>query len=439
MDMLQTTCYRAIIASGLVVFSAGSVHSQDYQVSRLEADARRTGLRVLNGDHLTLVTDRPTRKDDGIRELPVVFDQAFDAWCNHFNMDPEKHSHWKAFGCLIVERERFREVGLLPENIPDFSNGFCDRNRFWIIDQSNPNYRRHLMLHEGVHAFTISLRQLDTPAWYTEGLAEMLATHRLEKALPPHFIATPIPVRASDVEQLGRIEEIQRLRATKRMPSIQQIFSLHGSAHGKLSLYASTWATVAMLSLHPRYSKMFSILERGSLDQSFTNRLTTSPAWDFADAIRDFDAFTDDIDYGYDFRRSAVDWTPGTALQDGRHVEVLAGRGWQNSGIQLQPTNLYSMHAQGRVLLGHADAGPLESEPQGISLAWHRRWPVGRLLAAQWAQGNDGDRPRFVVLSEGTNGEIRPLVEGPLFLKVNESPGQLADSTGRYGVHIKAQ
>lgn len=437
--MLQITYYRVFVTVSFGVLLVAPIYAQDYPVSQLEADARRAGLRVLNGTHLTLVTDRPSRTDDGIPELPAVFDQAFNVWCNHFNIAPEKYSGWKAFGCLVVERERFREAGLLPDDIPDFSNGFCDRNRFWIMDQSNPNYRRHLMLHEGVHAFTICLKELNAPAWYTEGIAEMLATHRLEESPFPHFVSTPIPARASDVEQLGRIEEIQRLHRTNRMPSIAQVFAMRGSAHGKLSLYASTWATVAMLSLHPRYSKEFSSLERGSLDQSFTTRLTTSPTWNSAEATRDFDAFTDEIDYGYDFQRSAVDWDPGTVLHTGRHIEVRADQGWQNSGIRLQPAKRYVIHAGGRVLIGHSQAGPLESEPQGISLSWHRRWPIGRLLAAQWTQDSDGSRPRFVLVSEGIGGNIKPLVEGPLFFKVNESPGQLADNAGSYEVHVQPQ
>ena len=63
------------------------------------------------------------------------------------------------------------------------------------------------MLHEGVHAFTATLLKMSAPTWYTEGIAEWLATHRLTKEKKA-FEHTPIPSLPDDVEQLGRIEMI---------------------------------------------------------------------------------------------------------------------------------------------------------------------------------------------------------------------------------------
>ena len=202
-------CWHAITVVAGLGLPATTGAAADDSIASLRAAAQRAGLRMVEGRHLTLVTDRPARAGDGVDDLPRLFDEAFAAWCRHFALDPRDHREWRAFGCLVVDRERFREAGLLPESVPDFSNGFCDRNRFWLIDQSNAAYRRHLLLHEGVHAFTISLRNLDTPAWYTEGIAELLATHRLSEG---RFIATPVPLDADDVEQLGRIEAIRALR-----------------------------------------------------------------------------------------------------------------------------------------------------------------------------------------------------------------------------------
>ncbi|MFM8634915.1 MAG: hypothetical protein ACKOEX_08920, partial [Planctomycetia bacterium] len=196
----------------------------------------------------------------------------------------------------------FRAAGLLPDTLPKFTNGFCDRNRFWLMDQSNPDYRRHLLLHEGVHAFTITLRNLDAPPWYAEGIAEMLATHRLEPDADgtQRLVVTPIPRAAADVEQLGRIEAIRRLRTAGRAPSLDEIFAMRAAPHGDLGVYASSWAAVALLSHHPRHADTFAAMERGPLDATMTVRLTGSTGWDAAIASRDFDAFTDDVDYGYD-------------------------------------------------------------------------------------------------------------------------------------------
>ena len=106
-------------------------------VDRLEATARRAGLRVVRGDRLVLATDRPPREGDGIDDLPRIFAEAFACWCDHFDIDPRATDGWRAFGCLMSDREPFRAAGLLPTDgtIPDFANGYCDRNRFWLADR----------------------------------------------------------------------------------------------------------------------------------------------------------------------------------------------------------------------------------------------------------------------------------------------------------------
>lgn len=436
-----TACCHAIVAGIAALLSAIPVCAGDHAVGPLTAVARRAGLRVLSGKHLTLVTDRPARSGDGVDELPWVFDEAFSSWCRHYAIDPRDHQGWQAFGCLVIDRERFREAGLLPDSVPDFSNGFCDRNRFWMVDQTNVAYRRHLLLHEGAHAFTITLRDLDAPAWYAEGIAELLATHRLESVDDGsrRYVATPMPQAAADVEQLGRIEAIQRLRRAGEMPGLDAIFTSPGTAHGDMKLYASSWAAVALLSSHPRHAAMFAETERGPLDRDLTVRLAQRPGWDAAAVARDFDAFTDDIDYGYDFSRSAIDWAAGTPLDGVCERQVDAARGWQNSGLRLEHGRRYAVRATGRVRVGHASACHLEAEPDGISIDWYRGRPLGRMLAAQWVDtqaGSDGARPAFVVVAEAARGEFIAPVDGPLFFKLNESPGDLADNEGAFQVEV---
>lgn len=431
---------KTVAIAGLtaVVLAAADIAAAA-DIGPLTAAASRAGLRVIEGRHLVLTTDRPPREGDGVDDLPRVFDDAFLAWCRHFALDPEDHRGWRAFGCLVVDRERFRAAGLLPDTVPDFANGFCDRDRFWMMDQSNPAYRRHLLLHEGVHAFTITLRDLDAPAWYAEGSAELLATHRLERGAdgPPRFVATPIPNAAEDVPQLGRIEAIRRLQAAGDMPSLAAVFSLPGTAHGEIRTYASSWAAVAMLALHPRHAARFAAAEQGPLDARFTARFIDSPGWDAAVAGRDFAAFADDIDYGYDFARSAIDWRSGPRLESATTLTVAADCGWQNGGNAVARGRHYAIRASGRVAVGHAAGMVLESEPAGISIDWYRGLPLGRLLVAQWVEPENGSRPRFVVVAEGAEGEFEARVDGPLFFKINESPGGLADNEGTFQVTVQ--
>ena len=414
-------------------------------IEPLVASARRAGLRVLEGHRLVLVTDRPERAGDGVAELPAIFDQAFATWCDHYSIEAADTGDWQALGCLVVDLERFRAAGLLPVDIPSFANGFCDRNRFWLMDQSNPAYRRHLLLHEGVHAFTTTLRNLATPVWYTEGAAEYLATHRLERAADgtPRFVATPIPDRPEDVEQLGRIEAIQELRATGRCPAIEDVLAQPVTDHSAIANYASSWAAVALLANHPTTAAAFAELERGQLGPNLNEQLGALPAWQADRTARDFDAFTDGLDYGWDFSRMAIDWTAGPLLAAPRKLAVAADRGWQNAGASLAAGAEYALAAHGRVGLGSfADpasgrATPLESEPAGISLEWYRGRPIGRLLVAQWGVDQPGRRPRFVVVAEGDASEFTARFDGPVYLRVNDSPRGLTDNTGGYSVSLK--
>lgn len=426
-------CLAAILPIVTVACATPIMAAESPSPREFVARATRAGLRVIEGDHLTLATDRPPRSGDGVEDLPRVFDAAFASWCEHYGIDPARHSGWRAIGCLVVDRERFRAAGLLPSSVPDFTNGFCANERFWMSDQSNPAYRRHLLLHEGVHAFTLTLRSLATPTWYTEGIAEYLATHRIESG---RFLHTPIPRQASDVEQLGRIEHVQSLVAAGTAPTLLDVFAVEPSEHRSLGPYAASWAAVAMLAGHPRYAAVFASAERGSLDASFTERLRRARGWDDAVAVRDFAAFLDDIDYGYDFSRSAIDWSPGRPVTSPSTFEVDAGGGWQNTGLVLEAGRRYAMSALGRCRLGRSGRRAIESGPDGISLDWHRGRPVGRLLLAQWIDG-EGLRPAFRVLADGGASEFTVDRDGVAFARINESPGNLADNDGILRVGLR--
>lgn len=428
--------FLAVTAAAMRVTAAGQPDDTS-EASRVAA-ARRAGLRVLQSRRLTLVTDRPPRDGDGVDELPAIFDQAFEAWCRHYGMATTSAPDWRAFGCLVVDRDRFRAAGLLPAAIPDFVNGFCAADSLWLQDQSNPAYRRHLLLHEGVHAFTLTLQKLATPAWYNEGIAEYLATHRLEAtAEGPRLTITPMPARATDVEQLGRIEEIRALRTAGRMPSLGEVLDAPAENHRSIRDYAANWAALVLFAGHPRYAASFAAVERGPLAADFTDRVASMPGFDASLTARDFDAFTDEVDYGYDFARSVIDWSPGRPLTSPIRIDVHAGRGWQNAGVSLVAGGRYQLRATGRCTLGRLDDTTITTEAEGISLEWYRSRPLGRLLVAQWQPTPvDGGRPRFLVIGEGRSTTLTATADGPVFLKLNEPPGDLADDSGSLAVEI---
>ena len=69
--------------------AAAAAGEQVAELEPLVNQARRAGLRVLEGRRLVLVTDRPARAGDGVAELPAVFDQAFTSWCDHYGMSAD--------------------------------------------------------------------------------------------------------------------------------------------------------------------------------------------------------------------------------------------------------------------------------------------------------------------------------------------------------------
>jgi hypothetical protein len=443
-NMRPTRLAVPVLGMALWMAAAGGGRAADaIAVEPLAATARRANLRVLEGRHLVLATDRPQRAGDGVDELTRIFDEAVVCWCHHYGMEPAAVGDWRSFGCLVVDRERFRAAGLLPKTIPDFVNGFCDRNRFWMADQSNPDYRRHLLLHEGAHAFTLTLRDLATPEWYTEGIAEFLATHRLERdaAGVERFVHAPLPARRGDVEQLGRIEELRRTRAGGRAARLATVLEAPPGREHDIAAYATKWAAVVLFARHPEFGPRFAAAERGPLDADFNARLAALPGWDMNRAAREYDAFIDDVDYGYDFARLAVDWSPGNPLVAPVQGAVDAARGWQNTGVRLDPGGRCRLSARGRVRLGAASdpatrtVTPVESAPDGISLRWYRGRPVGAVLVAQWVDAGAGP-PGFRVLGAGGDAEIRAATSGPLFVRVNDAPGDRADNAGGYALTI---
>ena len=78
----------------------------------------------------------------------------------------------------MKSRERFESAGLVSPELPQFPNGWAQGDQLWFFDQTSVYYRRHLLLHEGTHAFMAALASGTGPPWFSEGMAELLATHR---------------------------------------------------------------------------------------------------------------------------------------------------------------------------------------------------------------------------------------------------------------------
>ena len=278
--------------------------------------------------------------------LPGYFDQAFGQWCAYFGVDPAAHADWRVRACLMRSRERFAAAGLIDAAVPDFTTGYTLSQSVWVYDQPSAYYRRHLLLHEGTHAFMYAHLGDTGPAWFSEGLAELLATHHLEDG---RLTLNYFPRTRDDVPKWGRIEVVQTDYAARHAKRLDTVFALAGTIHGTVDNYGWCWAAAAFLDGHPRYRDRFRSLPAHVAEPGFADRVTELFAADRARLEEDWQVLVANIDYGYDFSRMEFDTTPGQPLPPaGGTVDVAVDRGWQSSGVSLAPGVTYRLRAIGR-------------------------------------------------------------------------------------------
>jgi hypothetical protein len=397
------------------------------------APAPAGGIRRLASTHLTLYTDLPSGGE--IDALPGYFDQAFVQWCDYFGVDAKQHGDWRAQCCLIAVPDRFQTAGLTPADLPKFRTGYTRGENFWMYDQTSVYYRRHLLLHEGTHAFMYSLLGDGYPPWYFEGVAELMATHRLDSG---KLSLNYFPRGRDEVPGLGRIEIVERGYAARRAMSLTKIFAYDQRAHSQNEPYGWCWAAAAFLDGNPRYRARFRELASPVGNDDFAERVTRLSGADAARMNEDWQLFVANLDYGYDFERMAVEYAAGQPLAaDAQRVSVAADRGWQSSGMQLEAGRKYRLRASGRYQIAK-EPRVWTCEPGGVTIRYYHGQPLGILLAAVRPDDADPGRP---------SGLLKPIVvgletvlhfesSGTLYLRINDSAGSLADNAGSLSVEV---
>jgi len=447
------------------------------KIPRLEVNDRKAaaeGIRRIDGKHLTLYTDLPP--DASLDELPAAFDQAFPQWCEYFRLDPTEHADWHCTGMLMREKDRFRRAGLLPDNLPPFPHGYSRNYDFWLYEQPSEYYRRHLLLHEGVHSFMNTLLGACGPPWYMEGMAELLATHDWTDG---HLRTNVMPPSAEAVPHWGRVKLIRDAFDERRAMPLKRVVEYPLSAHRETEPYAWCWAAAILLDRHPAYREIFRRLSDHVTRADFNARFYRAVGDRWPELAAQWQVFIDGLDYGYDIPRAVIDFSPGRRLPaDGATVEVATDRGWQNSGWRLEPGRTYRLTGRGRFTLApravsRGDGSPSSAtlwpdggslpepadsiaalqagwpcEANGVTIRYHAGRPLGMLLAAVQPASptSDGDAPPDQTtptvtpllwpVAIGLNGEIKPSVRGTLMLKINDSPVELAGNRGQLSVRV---
>ncbi len=401
----------------------------EIDVPRLAA----AGIRQIQGQHLVLFTDLP--ESLAVDELPRVFDLAVSEWGKYLGVDEKAFADWQLVGYVMASDDKFRQASLLPEDLPPFLHGFQRGFELWVREQPSEYYRRHLLLHEGVHGFMSHHLQGMGPPWYREGMAELLATHRWNRG---KLQVRVMPCARDEVPYWGRIKLVQDEFAAGRGKMIDEILKYRSEDYLSTEAYAWSWAVVAYLDGLPASSTLFRNLKNFVTESplQFNRRMLEM----FSPQLRELDEqwqlFVVNANYGYDFSAEAVAYGVGLPLERQQKVVVTANRGWQCSGIRVDRGAVYSVSAEGQFLLQERpELWP--SEAGGVSIQYYRGAPLGMLLGSVRL---DEAKPGIANLANpfhlGLSRNIRPDESGTLYLRINDHPAQVKDNSGELIVTV---
>ncbi|MBQ18810.1 MAG: hypothetical protein CMJ65_17020 [Planctomycetaceae bacterium] len=372
--------------------------------------------------------------------LLKAFDDAWRAWVADFGPPPgdSPATPFRITGCLMADLEGFSDAGLLPEAIERFLQGTHPGkhrgSRFWMKDQRGDYYRRHLMVHEATHCFMTSRGGPMLPVWYLEGTAELYATHVFDKSTGRwRFAAMPVDVAA--MPGWGRLGMLRRDVRRGRLPRFDALAGLWKSEHEKIETYAWSWAFVRFLASHPTLGKSFRELGRHLGDGRFEATFERVFRPEFESLQFEWQLAARDLVPGFDFRRAAIRFRRSQPLPaKGGSTAVVAGRGWQSTGLRLRKGRSFRVVATGRFTLAEKPR-PWVSTADGISFRYHAGLPLGRLVGVVQPKRVAADRPPKIH-SLGSRAEFVPETDGTLFLRLNDFFSELADNTGTVDVEV---
>ena len=324
---------------------------------------------------------------------------------------------------------------MFSDDLPPFLHGFQRGSEIWFYEQKSDYYRRHLMLHEGTHAFMSHFLGSGGPSWYLEGLAELLGTHHWEET---RLALCHFPQHRDEVPDWGRIKIIQEDLAHSGLRSLQQVVDTSARAYLKVNPYAWSWAVSAFLDGHPAYCQRFRTLQNHVADPLFSEHFLNSFQTDWNQLEEEWQLFVLNLVYGYDIPREAVIFQPGKPLsKQPATVIVRTDRGWQSSGIRLETGVSYHLQASGRYQLAN-QLQPWWCEPNGVTIRYHQGKPLGILLGSIRPEG-EGTGLSQLAQSKiiGLQQTLTSQITGTLYLRINDSAAELADNLGEVKVRIQ--
>ncbi|MEM1305757.1 MAG: hypothetical protein AAGG46_12720, partial [Planctomycetota bacterium] len=292
------------------------------------------------------------------------------------------------------------------------------------------------LLHEATHSFMMTELGGCGPAWFMEGMAELLGTHTWDaganQALggPAGELTLGVtPASRDDVPYWGRITRVRKATTPR---SIAAVMKVDNRTPLPVEGYAWVWALAKFLDAHPRYRDRFRELHEHVLDGDFNGRFREAFDDDAATLAAEWRLFVSTLEYGHDLEREAIDFRPSRPLDAQKvTVTVRADRGWQPTGVTVKQGARLRFAPAGRFTVSREpDGTPWPCEANGVTLRYHAGRPLGLLLAAI------GPRGLTSPVAIGGGDELVTETAGPLLLRLNDSPAELQENDGEVRVTI---
>lgn len=418
-----------LLLIGFHVFAMTDCLAQ-WDVEALEA----RGLRVTRSPHLTLITDVRERSD--VEEFNAVFEAAISQWCEYFEIPAKAVEGWHLTGVVITDpnqKQAFVDAGLFPRDLPPFPAAFQRGSMFWVYLQDGDYYTRHLLIHEGTHAFMETfLGGLGAP-WYAEGMAELLGLHRWTKT---DLVMNYQIQNREEVPYWGRVKLIREDRDAGLGKSLDEVLELKVEDFRKVNGYAWAWAACQFLDRHPEYQSQFRMLSNlAKLNPAeFNQRYRKSLSTKKQEAEWQWQNFIEEMEYGYDVVNAVPVAVDSRRSDDNRvQFKLAVNRGWQDTEIDVKVGDRLRIEAEGMFQI-KKDGQPWPCDAGGVTIEYYNGRPLGRLTAMIRSPENELSGPFDI----GLQKDIKSELAGRLLLRINESPAHWEDNEGVLAITVQA-
>lgn len=409
----------------------GPLELVDVDAERLAA----AGLTELKSQHLRLICEPATK--DQVEEFPEVFDQAVQEWVQFFEADPRRFENWQVTCFFIVDESKFSQAGLIPDaqHLPSGKlppGGWEFGNQIWVNQHPGDYYNRHMLLHEGTHAFCFYNYGNLGPPWLAEGLAEHLAVHSWQNQ---KLKLADLVSDKRKLEYWGRVKIIQDAWFDGQPKSIGEVMKFAPQDFPATESYAWSWAAVMMFDRHSRLHDAFhqalAVLHQHS-NAKWNELLLEKSALDNDQLKSQWDVLISEMTYGYDLEKAEIQWSPKSEAPAADFtIELKADGAWHDTGFSM-PSGRWQLDFEGMFQIAKRGDEPLISTATGVSVQYFSGARIGELQAAvDSTSGFFQSSSKLTAPMRITESGILEVTEpGKLFLRINDHPSFLNDNQG---------